>query len=85
MAAVPRNDSEATTIFVLGLLGLVACQFLAPVAWIKGSSYRTTCRLMETQPSGLATAGWVCGIVGTIMLVVSVLFMVLAFALSAMH
>jgi len=80
-----RSDNEATTIFVLGLLGLVMCQILAPIAWAKGSSYRTTCRVTETTPNALATTGWVLGIVGTVMLGLSLLFVVASFALSAAH
>ncbi len=81
--AQPRNDSEATTIFILGVLGLVMCQILAPIAWVKGSNYRATCRITETQPNGLATAGWVLGIVGTVVMILSFLVFALAFVLSA--
>jgi len=80
---VAPSDNEATTIFVYGLLGLMVCAFLAPVAWMKGSTYRATCRVMEVQPNGLATAGWVLGIVGTIALVMSVLGIVAMMVLSA--
>ena len=65
------DDAAAVTIFVLGLLGLVFCAFLAPFAWIKGASYRKTCRILELPPNGLATAGWALGIVGTMMLLLS--------------
>jgi hypothetical protein len=73
MQMAPRNDSEATTIFVLGLMGFMFCQLLAPIAWIKGSSYRATCRATEQLPNGLATAGWILGIVGTVLLGISLL------------
>jgi hypothetical protein len=76
-------DNEATTIFILGILGLVACAFLAPIAWIKGNNYRAVCRVSGTPPNGMATAGWALGIAGTVILGLSVLAFVGAFVLGA--
>jgi len=78
-----RNDSEATTIFVLGLVGMTACGICAPIAWAKGSGYRRTCQITGTTPNGLATAGWIMGIIGTILLGISFLFVLLALVLGA--
>ncbi len=80
-----RSDNEATTIFVLGLLGLVACQLLAPFAWVKGNSYRATCRAMEVEPNSLATVGWILGIIGTVVMGLSLVVFVLAFALTSVR
>jgi len=71
-----KDDAAAVTIFVLGILGIVFCALFAPFAWIKGASYRTTCRILGIPPNGLATAGWVLGIVGTVMMLLMVLFIV---------
>ncbi len=79
----PANDSEATTIFVLGLCGLLVCQILAPIAWIKGQSYRSTCMAMGVAPSGLGTAGWILGIVGTVMLGLTLVWVLFVLLLGA--
>lgn len=79
----PRDDSEATTIFVLGLLGFMFCQLLAPVAWVKGHAYRKTAIMMGTPVSGLATAGWILGIVGTVLLGLSLVWVMFVFILAA--
>lgn len=66
-----REHPDGTTVLVLGILGIVACGLLAPIAWIKGSSAR---RDMAAQPhvtwsnQSSVTAGWVCGIIGTILI-----------------
>lgn len=79
----PQNDSEATTIFVFGLLGLLACQLFGPVAWIKGHNYRKTMMMMGAPVPGLATAGWILGIVSTAILGLSLLWVVFAVVLAA--
>jgi hypothetical protein len=71
-----KDDAVAVAIFVLGILGLVFCALLAPFAWIKGASYRTTCRILDIPPNGLATAGYALGIVGTVMLVLTMFAMI---------
>jgi len=71
----PRPDHpQATTSMVLGILGLVLCTVIAPFAWRMG---RTT--LAEIDASGgqlggrgQAQAGYVCGLIGTVLLGISV-------------
>ena len=41
------SDNRATTIFVLGLLSLVSCQILGPVAFVMGNSYLRDCAAMD--------------------------------------
>jgi hypothetical protein len=77
------SDGEATTIFVLGLCGLLVCQILAPIALIKGNTYRSTCRAMGVQPNGLATAGWILGIIGTVLLGLTLLWVLFVFLAAA--
>jgi hypothetical protein len=81
--APPSNDSDATMIFVLGLMGVTACGICAPIAWIKGGSYRTMCQITGTPPNGLATAGWIMGIIGTILFGFSLLLMLVVLLLGA--
>jgi hypothetical protein len=63
------DHSRATTIFVLGLLSLVMCQILGPVALVMGNSYRKECAYAGVEPEGLGTAGWVMGIISSILMV----------------
>jgi hypothetical protein len=69
MAAVP-NDSQATLSLVLGIIGVLCCFLLAPVALFIGNSSRQ--RIQASGGAlggyGLATAGFVLGIVGTVIL-----------------
>jgi len=72
------DHPKATTALVLGILGVVLCQIIAPFAWSIGKK-----SLNEIDASngmmggrGSAQAGYVLGIVGTILLIVGVLFFV---------
>jgi len=54
----PQQKPEgATTIFVLGLLGLLVCALLGIFAWIQGNDYLKRCQAMGVEPDGLAVAG----------------------------
>lgn len=79
-----------TTPLVLGIIGIVACQMLAPFAWYMGRQYEAQCRAMGVEPDGNGKAGKVLGIVGTILLgiqllcvVAYILFAVLAVGAAA--
>jgi uncharacterized membrane-anchored protein len=56
-----------TTALVLGILGLVICGLLAPFAWYIGS------KAYEETGDGMAKAGQILGIVGTIFLVITII------------
>jgi hypothetical protein len=82
---LPPNHPQAVTILVLGILGLAACQVLGIPAWIMGNR-----ALREIDASGgalggrgLVQAGRVCGIVATVLILLSVLLLVGLFALFA--
>ena len=71
-SAGPPNASNAVTALVLGILGIVLCPLLGPVAWVLGRRGE-----QEIDGSGgavggrgLATAGKVLGIVGTFLLMI---------------
>ena len=76
MATNTREHPKGTTILVLGILGLVVCGVLAPVAWAMGNTAK---KEMDAQPNvnwtnkGNITAGRICGIVGTCFLILGVL------------
>ena len=62
------NKNQATTVFVLGLLGIVFCQLCAPIAWIMGNNYIRDCHMEGIEPDGLGVAGRILGMVGTLIL-----------------
>ena len=70
-SAGPPNASNAVTAFVLGILGVILCPLLGPVAWVLGRRGE-----QEVDRSGgalggrgLATTGKVLGMVGTFLMV----------------
>lgn len=75
-----REHPAGTTVLVLGILGLVVCGLLAPIAWVKGNTAK---REMDSQPSvywsnrGSVTAGRICGIIGTVLILVGIGFFVI--------
>lgn len=66
-----REHPQGTTILVLGILGVVACQILGPVAWSMGQK---ALREIDAAPPnsysnrGNVQAGRILGIVGTALL-----------------
>ncbi len=68
------------TALVLGILGIVICGVVAPFAWVIGKNSLDTIR---KQPGwggeGMAMAGYILGIVGTALLILSVLFLIVYF------
>ncbi len=75
----PAPSPQAVTVFVLGILGITCCNILAPIALILGLSERKLVSEGVCAPSGLLTAGWIMGIVGTVLLCLNVLCTVLWF------
>lgn len=72
------DHPQSTTVLVLGILGLVLCQILAPFAWIMGKRV-----VGEIDASGgsiggrsSANAGRICGIIGTVLIGLSILFLI---------
>ncbi|SUA74038.1 Uncharacterised protein [Nocardia otitidiscaviarum] len=76
----PPDHPQATTIMVLGILGLVFCQLLGPVAWIMGSKARREIDASGGTLGGRSsvTAGYVCGIVATCLMLLYFAFIVIA-------
>ena len=75
--APPRDHPNGTTILVLGILSLVACGLCGPFAWSMGNK---AIKEMDSQPGanwsnrGNVSAGRVCGIIGTCILGLSVIW-----------
>lgn len=77
-----QPDSRATLALVFGILGLVACNFFAPFAWYIGHQCREDARRRGQPPEGIATAGWIMGLIGTILFVLMLLVAVVAVVVS---
>jgi hypothetical protein len=78
-----REHPAGTTVLVLGILSLVICGLLGPIAWAKGNTAK---REMDAEPGvrwtnrGSITAGRICGMIASILLIVSVVLVVLVLA-----
>ncbi len=74
--------SQATTALVLGILGVVLCQFLGPFAWSMGSKEMQAIDAGRRPPEnrGTANAAKILGIVATVLLGVGIIGLILFFA-----
>jgi hypothetical protein len=73
-----QKAEGAITALVLGIIGIVVCQLCAPFAWSIG---RKAERLVDASGGtlggrGEATAGKILGIIGTVFLVLIILFVI---------
>ena len=79
-AGPPRDHTNGTTVLVLGILSLVVCGVLGPIAWSMGN---TALREMDAEPNvvwnnrGNVTAGRICGMIGTAFLVLGIAWLIL--------
>jgi hypothetical protein len=66
--------SQSTVILVLGILGLIVCQVLSPIAWYMGNQEVTAIDTGRRDPAGRGTAnaGRILGIIGTVFLILGV-------------
>lgn len=74
MATSLPEHPKAVTSLVLGLLGLFVFAPLAPFAWSIASKARKEIRLSPGRyaESGTLTAGYVTGVIGTVVLIIAV-------------
>jgi len=82
--ARPTTDPGGVGILVMGILALVlnVCgAILGPIAWVMGNNYIRDCQARRIQPSGMGTAGRICGIIATILWGGLVAFYVLIIAI----
>lgn len=79
------EQHRGTLILVLGIIGIVACQILGPIAWIMGNSdlQKMAAGTMDPEGQGMTNAGKICGIVATVLLILGVIFAILWFVLFA--
>lgn len=81
-----REHPDGTTVLVLGILGLVVCNILAPFAWVKGNKAK---REMDAHPEvmwtnrGNVTAGRILGIIGSVLILLVIGIIALALIAAA--
>jgi hypothetical protein len=72
---MPRAHPQGTIILVLGILGLLICGILAPIAWVMGNNAMAEIDRNPTAYSnrGIVQAGRILGIVGTAIWIIGVI------------
>ncbi|MGI8938887.1 MAG: hypothetical protein ACR2JF_11895 [Iamia sp.] len=74
-----EEHPQGTIVLIFGILGIVACQVLSPIAWVMGN--RTLAEI-DAAPGrysnrSLVNAGRICGIVGSVLLgIIGAIFLV---------
>ncbi|HEX6548188.1 MAG TPA: DUF4190 domain-containing protein [Candidatus Dormibacteraeota bacterium] len=88
VAAAP-NDSQATLALVLGIISVVCCSILGPVAFFIGNASLQRIRASggTLGGAGLAQAGRILGIIGTVFLALGILYAIVVIigAISSSH
>ena len=84
-AAPGQKVDGATTALIMGIIGLVFCQFLGPFAWVMG---RNAERRVDASGGmltgrGEATAGKVLGIIATVLLVLGIVAFIALIAIGS--
>ncbi len=74
--------SQATTALVLGILGIICCPILGIVAWIMANNELEGIKSGRRNPTneGTANASRILGIVGTVLIAVSIIGLILVIA-----
>lgn len=72
---------RGTLILVLGILSIVLCAICGPIAWIMGNGDIREMKAgrMDPEGMGLTTAGKICGIVGTVFMILGLIYIVVMF------
>ncbi|MDB4662033.1 DUF4190 domain-containing protein [Verrucomicrobiales bacterium] len=70
---------RGTLVLVLGILSIVVCQILGPFAWIMGNKDLAAMASgqMDKEGEGQTKAGKICGIIGTILLILGIIWGIL--------
>lgn len=68
--ATAQDPGRGTLILILGILGIVCCGVLGPVAWILGKQDLVKIRSGQISPEAeqLTNVGMILGIIGTVLL-----------------
>ena len=78
------NAPGAVASLVLGILGLTICSICAPFAWWQGQKARAAVDASggTLDGRGMATAGWIMGIIGTVIIVIAVVALLAVLAIE---
>ncbi len=78
----PANHPQAVASLVMGVVGLVICSYVGIAAFIVGGRARKEILAQPQRYSGLgmATAGWIMGIIGIVLAVLTTLFFIIGFS-----
>lgn len=84
MGGYPMEHPQGTTVLVLGVLSLVVCGVLGPVAWTMGN---TALKQINANPGaytnrGNVQTGRICGMISTALLAIGILAFVLLIAVG---
>lgn len=79
----PPEDAGGAGILTMGILGMIVCPFLAPIAWIWGNSHAASCRAAGMKPNSMATAGRVLGMIVTAVYAAILAIVIVAVALTS--
>jgi hypothetical protein len=79
------DRGRGPVILVLGILSLIMCAPLGPIAWVMGSGdlRRIDSGQISEEARGLTQAGMICGIIGTVILCVSIVVVLVVLVTSA--
>jgi len=74
--AAASSSGRATTSLVLGIIGILCCGPCAPIAWYLGQQELAAIRAGTSSVAGqgLASAGKILGIIGTVLFVLTLLW-----------
>lgn len=75
-----KDNKQALWALILGILGIVCCGLLAPVAWYMGRKevQAVDAGLSSQENRGMAMAGMILGIVGSVLLILTLLWVFFA-------
>ncbi|MCY2932302.1 MAG: GYF domain-containing protein [Planctomycetota bacterium] len=78
---------RGTTILVLGILGLTVCGVLGIVAWVMGSGDLREMDAGRMDPAGRGNtnAGKICGIISTVLILISMVFIFFVMGSAMSH
>lgn len=79
-----QKPHRGTLVLVLGILGIVLCGICGIVAWVMGRSdlKEMDAGLMDPSGRGVTNAGKICGIVGTILMGLGLLWVLFVMVLG---
>ncbi len=84
MSAGSYAPHRGVLILVLGILSIVFCSPVGPFAWLmgKGDLKKIDAGAMDPEGKGLTQAGMICGIVGSVFLVLQLLYVIFVMVLG---